>query len=245
MSKEWEELNQRQRKYMQAIYETDQEQESWEKGAWQRGEKPRKAEIWRWMDYATLDGVHEPVKMKLFLRKLIDHGTGSTFEALEKRGLIICRYSDRTRDGVPVLLAPGERVLAMQITVKERKVVRAALDEPKTQRLPPGTLREWHWKAMVAAWKTRPTGVIQDGNYGHIGWNTWLRLRDYKAGGLVKEYSVYRGLNSHTGFTFTDYYIRLTPFGEQYYCENWQKYRELYPDVDAPEPIDREETQNE
>jgi len=26
------------------------------------------------------------------------------------------------------------------------------------------------------------------------------------------------------------------PFGERFYRENWQSYRELYPEVDAPAP---------
>jgi len=32
------------------------------------------------------------------------------------------------------------------------------------------------------------------------------------------------------------HWIRLTSFGEQFYRENWQSYRELYPEVDAPAP---------
>jgi len=27
-----------------------------------------------------------------------------------------------------------------------------------------------------------------------------------------------------------------TEFGKQYYRENWARYKELYPDVEAPEP---------
>jgi hypothetical protein len=30
--------------------------------------------------------------------------------------------------------------------------------------------------------------------------------------------------------------IKLTSFGEQHYKENWARYRELYPEVEAPEP---------
>ena len=29
------------------------------------------------------------------------------------------------------------------------------------------------------------------GDYGNMGWNTWLRLRDYKAGPLIEEYSTW------------------------------------------------------
>ena len=52
----WEELNQRQQEYMKAIYEVDQEQEEHERGAWNRGGRPRPAREWRWMEYGTFYG---------------------------------------------------------------------------------------------------------------------------------------------------------------------------------------------
>ena len=30
--------------------------------------------------------------------------------------------------------------------------------------------------------------------------------------------------------------LRITPFGLQYYRENYQRYRQMYPGIDAPEP---------
>jgi hypothetical protein len=41
---------------------------------------------------------------------------------------------------------------------------------------------------------------------------------------------------AHVGYTPQIHWLRLTPFGEEYYRENWQRYRKLYPEVDAPEP---------
>jgi hypothetical protein len=46
--------------------------------------------------------------------------------------------------------------------------------------------------------------------------------------------------NAATGVTHDIYWLRLTPFGEQYYRENWQRYRNLYLEVDAPEPTSNE-----
>lgn len=232
----WDELNERQQKYLQVIYEVDQDQEQYERSMWTRGGTPRKASVWRWMDYATLDGGDTQLKSRLRSNKLINEGTGSTFEALERRGLIKCRYSYKTRDGIPVLMAPGESILAVQITPAGRKLVREATGE-KPVRMVPGTLQEWHWIALAKAYKARPQGLKSEvtGRYGNIGWGTWLRLREYKAGDLVKEHEVRRGKRPD-GWYYTDYYIRLTPFGEQYYRDNWQRYREMYPDVDAPEP---------
>jgi hypothetical protein len=89
------------------------------------------------------------------------------------------------------------------------------------------------------AWKARPTGLKSEysENYGRIGWNTWLRLRDFKAGPLIEEYATSGKYLAHVGYTPQIHWMRLTPFGEQFYRDNWQQYRGLYPDVDAPVPV--------
>lgn len=81
----------------------------------------------------------------------------------------------------------------------------------------------------------------EDGYYGHISWKTWLRLRDYKAADeekpLVEEYRTSSGVyNKATGYTPDVRWIRLTTYGEQFYRENWARYRELYPAIAAPDP---------
>ncbi len=236
---EWADLNERQRQYMQAIYETDQEQEADERGAWKRGGSPRPTAVWRWQEYGVFDGVGSTLYVKLYLRKLIDEGTGSTFNALEARRLITCKYSYKRRDSDRQTL---ERFLMVQITKEGRALVRAATGAKAYRPGVPGILREWHWKAMVEAWKARPAGVQdENGYYGHIGWNTWLRLRDYKPGALIEEYNTWEQVQRSThGQTWPEsrpvYWIRLTPFGEQFYRDNWQRYREMYPEIDAPEP---------
>ncbi len=243
----WAELNERQRQYMQAIYETDQEQEADERGTWKRGERRRPARQWRWMEYGVFNGVGSTLYTKLYLRQLVDEGTGSTFNALEKRGFITCKYTHIRRSGQKVL----DSFLMLQITSTGRKLVRTATGDRREKRLLPGTLREWHWKAMVEAWKARPAGIMADyGDYGGIGWNTWLRLRDYKAGALIEEYQTWTQVQRSTyGQTWPEsrpvYWLRLTSFGEQFYWEQWAKYRELYPQVEAPAPETREAPQRE
>ncbi len=235
----WADLNERQRQYMQAIYETDQEQEADERGAWKRGERRRPARQWRWMEYGVFNGVGSTLYTRLYLRSLVDEGTGSTFNALEKRGYITCKYTRTRRSGQKVL----DAFLMLQITPAGRKLVRTATGKPREKPLPPGTLREWHWKAMVEAWKARPAGIMADyGNYGGIGWNTWLRLRDYKAGALIEEYQTWTQVQRSThSQTWTEsrpaYWLRLSSFGEQFYSEHWQHYRQMYPEIDAPTPI--------
>ncbi len=95
---------------------------------------------------------------------------------------------------------------------------------------------------MAEAWKARPAGLqsVAGSDYGHISWNTWLRLRDYKAGALIEEYQTWGEKLPHMSATPQIYWIRLSPFGEQYYRDNWQRYREMYPEVDAPRPDDKE-----
>lgn len=74
-----------------------------------------------------------------------------------------------------------------------------------------------------------------DDGFGYVSWKSCLRLRDYIVKGVEK------GLIIET--RYAEGGLIITEFGKQYYRENWQKYRELYPDVDAPEPVDKEESQ--
>jgi len=189
----------------------------------------------------VFDGVGSTLYTKLYLCKLVDEGTGSTFNALEARGFIKCKYTWKRRDGDREAL---ERFLMLQITKEGRALVRSATGEKAYRPGAPGTLREWHWRAMVEAWKARPAGLKSEygENYGHISWNTWLRLRDYKAGALIEEYSTAGAYLAHVGYSTQVHWIRLSPFGEQFYRDNWRHYRELYPEVDAPAPtsIERE-----
>jgi hypothetical protein len=78
------------------------------------------------------------------------------------------------------------------------------------------------------------------GDYGRISWNTRLRLRDYQVHGeetpLVEEYRTPGSYNETTGTRYDVHWIHLTPFGEQFYRENWTRYRQMYPNVDAADP---------
>src|SRR6266849_6302079 len=145
----WGDLTKRQQHYLQAIYEVDQENERHEKSQWSRGGRSRAASEWRWMFYGTQSPAcnDSPLRRSLNASGLVDTGTGSTFKALEKRGYIRCRYPH-----------PGTKVLDIQITPKGRKLVRE-VSEKASERLPIGTLRQWHWRALAEAWKGRPEGL--------------------------------------------------------------------------------------
>src|SRR6266852_403686 len=95
----WGDLNERQQEYLQAIFEVDQEQEADEHSMWTRGGRTRPAREWRWIEYGMFDGMPTSLYSKLYLRNLIDEGTGSTFNALEARNLITCKYTNIRRSG--------------------------------------------------------------------------------------------------------------------------------------------------
>src|SRR5712692_2008109 len=143
----WADLNERQQQYMQAIYETDQEQEADERGAWKRGGTPRPASVWGWIEYGIFDGVGSTLYLKLYLRKLVDEGTGSTYNALEKRRFIKCKYTHTRRNGDRTL----DSFLMLQITKEGRALMRSATGAKAYRPGASGVLKEWHWKAMVEA----------------------------------------------------------------------------------------------
>ena len=83
-------LNERQQQYLIAIYREDQAAEKYQKSCYLKGEKRLTADEWRWITY----GVKE-TSTSLFRRinKIgRDPGTGSTFQALQRRELIFTRW---------------------------------------------------------------------------------------------------------------------------------------------------------
>jgi hypothetical protein len=218
----WADLNKRQQTYLQAVYEVDQAKEADMKWLGSQGRWTNTpASEWRWMPYNASGAA--------LLRKIkdagyVDQGTGSTFEALERRGLVLCKYEPGSLSG-PILF--------VQITKAGRKMVRQGLSIKVLKALPVGTLREWHWRTLCRAYVRGDQGLPFDSDlgdgFGYISWNTCLRLRDYKVKGQE------RGLIREGRHT-EPFGLIITDFGREYYRENWQRYRELYPEVDAPAP---------
>lgn len=238
----WQQLNKRQQTYLKAVYETDQAIEASVKMDAARGRWTRiPASEWRWMPY---NAANAWLLSKIKDAGYVDQGTGSTFEALERRELILCKYK------ADVL---GLSILYVQLTKLGRKVVRKALGLHAPKALPVGTLREWHWRALCRAYARGDEGIAYDEDtgdgFGYVSWNTILRLRDYTVKGKERslvENKRFPGTSPSlvAGYAFTHTLSRLciTDYGKQYYQENWQRYKEMYPDVDAPEP-QREEPQ--
>ncbi len=175
-----------------------------------------KASEWRWLEYS--EPIPEAMKPASRLYEAIkrvaamDQGTGSTFAALADRGLVHVRV--RGPDGYT----------HVRMTTAGRKLVRSWTGQKAYKAAPPGTLKEWHWRALARAYAAGDNGLE---DYGHIGWGTWLRLREYKWGALICE---------HVWEPPRDGRLRITAAGRALYERDWNRYRELYPDVDAPEP---------
>ncbi|MEG4248661.1 hypothetical protein [Microcoleus sp. Pol10D4] len=218
----WEELNPRQQTYLRLIFETDQQREASERGGDWRRSGTRPASQWRWIEYAEIFGVSTPFRMRIKEAGEVDPGTGSTFKALATRKLIEIRYP-----------YDDLRWLDCKLTLQGRAVARAGLGLEAPKKAPKGQLKERQWAALVAAYVAGDGGVKKDENlnYGGFSWEwTWLRLRDYSGGGLIKERSGFVGGRY-------EHDLAITQFGRHFYRSNWQKYRELYPNVDALTPV--------
>ncbi len=221
----WDDLNERQQTYLQLIYTQDQLQEGYERRRATREWSSRPADQWRWTLYANEVHGHTPLKQAIKDAKMVDPGTGSTFKALEERGLILAE-SERINPHVR-----SDLIVNVQITKAGRKLVCSALNITARATLPVGTLREWHWRALCRAYVRDEQGIGYDENledgFGYVNWNTCLRLRDYIVKG--EDRALIREGKRGEGVT-----LIITEYGKQYYRENWQKYQEMYPDVKVP-----------
>jgi hypothetical protein len=229
MSDVWAELNERQRAYLGTLYECDQATEAGRRERAAQGFYDRTpAYEWRWQIYGPADSA---LYMRLRTAGLVDPGTGSTWKALEDRKLVQCRY-------VPD--AFGVQLLEVQITPRGRKVVRAATGEQRPKLPPKGQLRERQWAALARLYAAGDNGEsTEDMQYGRGGFDwfrTLLRLRDYKPPPLMEEYRTPYHDNGDGTYRAPGSRMRLTPFGRDYYQREWARYRELYPNVDTPQP---------
>lgn len=230
----WDKLNERQQFYLKSIFDLDQSTEVNRKWLAARGLDQTPARVWRWIPYNA---------GRAYLQTLIenagyrDEGTGSTFEALRKRGFILLRYE------------PGslrQPIISVQITRQGRALIREAFGLEAPKSLPAGTLREWHWKALVHAYKCGDQGVTEWPR--GIGDSTIRRLEDYTVKGELKPLLAYALIPcepfQRQKWPYYDQYeiaternlLKITDVGKLFYEERWQLYREMYPDVDAPAP---------
>ena len=213
----WEAINPRQQTYLQYIFEVDQAQERAHRmggvgGQWRN----TPASVWRWIPYNASGA---SLYRKLQDARLIDPGTGSTFESLEQRG-----YIERTWTQASL----GGSLLWVYLTTKGRRLVRAVTGQHAQPSLPVGSLREWHWRALSKAYGAGKEGVPREGiGFGRIGWNTWVRMRNYTIQG--KDYPLIEERNGG---------VSITAFGVAFYERSHARYADLYPYCRNTAPTD-------
>ncbi|MEL6263840.1 MAG: hypothetical protein AAFO06_24410 [Cyanobacteria bacterium J06597_16] len=199
---QWNALNSRQQKYLALIFKIDQDSEKTEKQSWFKGEERRPASEWRWMFYGDLNFIESRLKSLLRDAGYVDPGTGSTFKALERRGLIECEGE------VPEL--------QIKITKLGRQVIRAGTNKPTKSRpkTPKGMLTQKAWQAISEAFQQN---------------DVWVPP------------SILSRLTEHNPPLVTgSKTLHLTTCGHLFYIRNYQQYREIYPDIDAPIPSQTE-----
>ena len=133
------------------------------------------------MLYADTLYEHTPLKQRLVDAGVVDPGTGSTFEALEKRGYILVKYERITSHPL------SDTLVSVRLTTTGRKLVRQALELSAPKKAPVGELRERHWRALCRAYVRGNQGMGYDSDtgdgFGYVSWKTCLRLRDYRVKG--------------------------------------------------------------
>ena len=217
-------LNKRQWEYLKLIYEIDQENERFERStSWKRGYRSSPASEWRPIVF------DEPVcRLRNGLEELnlLDEGTGSTFLALETRGLIKRIYKSHK-------LIPEFIMLFIEITPAGRKLVRQATGEQRPKKRPTGTMPDYKWQALVDAYRAGPDGLVSDGfgHYSGFSWITvWKELPRYKYNG--QEFPLISDFRANDG----SFRLRLSRAGLKFYSEKWEYYRQFYPDIEADQP---------
>lgn len=240
-------LNERQCTYLLAALEVDQNAEQMHAQAFQRGrfdESSRPASDWRAMPFSVTYGYGGAVPT--MLRKECggaDEGSGSTWAVLKRRGLLTVRDRD-TYD------YPGQVLPHITLTTRGRKLARELKGE-KLPAKPKGALSRSTWKALVAGWKAGESGLWDERGgdwFGGISWDTWLML----VRGTKHRRPWFDGISrsmpdEHKQHIFAltgqQHGVKINVEGMRKYLQSWAVNHQLYPDIDAPDPMRVQEAQ--
>jgi hypothetical protein len=245
----WDALNDRQRTYLTAIYNADQNAEANQKGgAFDWGHGPPASE-WRWQTFsikapADLVG-RTAIQYELRGKDEHDQGAGSSLAALRRRALI-----EVTEDYIDVGLAMVPRV-RVKLTTLGRATARAGLGHTAPKSPPRGMLSEWLWSNLVRLYRAGPDGMPTDSPRGTPYEKRapshkalfFLESMDRKGGRLADTRMVATGAEPYESHMYPGMMITprenrvfLTEAGRAHYEKHVRCYAELWPDVDAPIP---------
>ncbi|WP_329368710.1 hypothetical protein OG896_24505 [Streptomyces sp. NBC_00669] len=225
----WDDLNQRQQTYLRILYDADQalEEEHHDQGA--RGQwSSAPARVWRRID---VNSYYSSVAGRLRTQGVYDSGLGSTLSALTDRALI------QTGDDRGSVCA--------WMTRAGRAAVRSGLGIGPAADRPAWAMSEWMWRALVMVAETGTEGLptselwnaahrylvvdeLMQGNRGYL--DVTITYVQYK----VRDHNGALYDPPHYG-TRDDRHYHLTDAGRAHYVEHVAVYRELYPDIDAPD----------
>ncbi|MFE3378741.1 hypothetical protein [Streptomyces anulatus] len=224
----WDELNERQRTYLRALYTEDQglEAEHQRNGALGRFSRAP-ASVWRRI---YLSGAYAPTPRALRSLGVWESGAGSTLVALADRGLIERGTTDAW-ESFALLTRAG------------RAAARAGLGIGPAQRKEPWELSEWLWRELAKVAGADEEGLPSGELFGSAGLylvegHTTRGNRPYLA---VRSTHVEYTPRDHNGKPYPYNSTRevrryvFTEAGRAHYVEHGPAYREWYPEIDAPE----------
>jgi DNA invertase Pin-like site-specific DNA recombinase len=207
----WDGLNDRQRAYLEVIYQDDQVHESWISKQAAQGHRTPPADVWRWRPYNAADA---QIHRQLVQRKMVDPGAGSTLKALADRGLLLTRA---TSTGL------GE-VVEVRLTTQGRAVARAGLGITRSSR-PKGLLSKGLWRQLVMAVTAEQAGepLASLWRQTHLYLGTGYTLHGRPSRGYLVE-------RKESGRPYSSRWY-LTDIGRAHLLEHLDTYRQTYPDV--------------
>lgn len=227
-------LNDRQRQYLLAAYQTDQQVAQDRKRDYLRGINDRRpAAEWRWLPYGCWEhwAGRPPTPLRECLAglntKLISEGTGSTWRALAQRGLL------EVGDQVPYLVADLPEVMHyslphIRLTTAGRKLARQLAGEVREPK-PSKVLARATWQLLGQLWEQDPDAV----RYrmpAYCSSEAFLRLE--RSLPLKKVL----GQANHERLVLGWPTAGLTTVGRIYYYQHYAANVAAYPDIVAPDP---------
>ncbi|NGO66809.1 hypothetical protein [Streptomyces boncukensis] len=226
----WDELNARQRTYMEVLYAEDQglEEEQRRLGAQGRFTK-NPAHVWRRI---FLSGQYAPTPRALRARGVWESGAGSTLAALADRGLIELGTTD---SGAPYAL----------LTRAGRAAIRAGLGIVPTPRKEPWELSEWLWREMAKVARAGAEGLPTEELFGsahlylvagydmHRGNRPYLHVHEQTVTYTPRDFDGRPYTGRQASRAVRRY--RFTEEGRAHYAEHVADYRAFYPDIEAPD----------